>query len=158
MIRFYLKWFINIIALLVVIRVVGGVSIDKFETVVVASLVLGLLNAFIRPFIIILTLPVTILTFGAFTLVINGFLFYLAAKFIKGFIVTDFWSAFWAALWFSVISSALGFLLSPRISLRYRTLRPEGGRCRIIESDDVIDVECKPEENKERDEEAQTRP
>ncbi|MCX5680514.1 MAG: phage holin family protein, partial [Candidatus Omnitrophica bacterium] len=101
MAKFLLKWFVNIIALFVVMHVVAGVSLDNMETVLVAALILGFLNAFIRPFILILTLPITILTFGSFTLIINGFLFYLAAKFVPGFTVAGFWNAFWAALLFS---------------------------------------------------------
>ncbi len=73
------KWVVNSTALLVVIHVVSGVTVDNWPTVFVAALVLGLLNAFLRPILIFLTLPVTILTLGLFTLVINAFLFYLAA-------------------------------------------------------------------------------
>ena len=141
--KFLIKWFINIIALLVVIHVIAGVSIDNMQTVLVASLILGLLNAFIRPFILILTLPFTILTFGLFTLVINGFLFYLAAKFVRGFTVAGFWNAFWAALLFSAISSLLNFLLTPKIDIRYGFFRPKGGHHRRADEDDIIDVEGK---------------
>ena len=119
MIKFLIKWFVNIIALSVVIHLVAGVSVDNVETVLVAALILGLLNAFIRPFILIITLPITVLTFGFFTLIINGFLFYLAARFVPGFTVAGFWNAFWAALLFSVISSLLNFLLTPKIPIRY---------------------------------------
>lgn len=141
MTKFLIKWFINIIALLVVIHVIAGVSIDNLQTVFVAALILGLLNAFIRPFILILTLPLTILSFGLFTLIVNGFLFYLAAKFVKGFTVSGFWSAFWAALLFSIISSLLNFILTPKITIRYGLFRPKEDRHRNIDKDDVIDVE-----------------
>lgn len=140
--RFLLKWAINVVALLVVIHVVAGVSIDNLQTVLVAALILGFLNSAIRPFILILTLPITVLTFGAFMLVINGAIFYFAAKFIKGFTVVSFWSAFWAALWFSITSSLLDFLISPKADIKFRTFRFNGGSCRTIEKDDVIDVEC----------------
>lgn len=145
MIKFLFKWFINIIALFVVIHVVAGVSVDNAETVFIAALILGLLNAFLRPFILILTLPITILTFGFFTLIINGFLFYLAAKFVPGFIVAGFWNAFWAALLFSIISSLLGFLLTPRINIRYDLFRSGGVHRKIGGKDDFIDVEGKVE-------------
>ena len=143
--KFLIKWFINIIALLVVIHVIAGVSIDNIQTVFVAALILGLLNVFIRPFILILTLPLTIFTFGFFTLIINGFLFYLAAKFVKGFVVAGFWNAFWAALLFSVISSVLNFILTPKITIRYDLFRRKGGKYRNGNNDDVIDVEGKVE-------------
>ena len=143
--KFLTKWFINIIALLVVIHVIAGVGIDNMRTVFFAALILGLLNAFIRPFILILTLPLTIFTFGFFTLIINGFLFYLAAKFVKGFVVAGFWNAFWAALLFSIISSLLSFMLTPKIDIRYSSFRPTGGSRLNIDKDDVIDVEGKVE-------------
>jgi putative membrane protein len=140
MMRFLIKWFINIIALLVVIHVIAGVSIDNMQTVLIAALILGLLNAFIRPFILILTLPFTILSFGLFTLFINGFLFYLAAKFVKGFTVTGFWNAFWAALLFSVISSVLNFVLAPKIDIKYGSFHSAAPTNRKIDKDDFIDV------------------
>jgi Predicted membrane protein len=147
--KFIIKWCINVVALLVVIHVVAGVSIDNMQTVFVAALVLGLLNAFIRPFILILTLPLTIFTFGTFTLIINGYLFYLATKFIKGFVVAGFWNAFWAALLFSITSSILGFILTPKFDIRLgsfrSTGRSAGSGSTYINRDDAIDVEGKVE-------------
>jgi putative membrane protein len=140
MMKFLIKWFINIIALLVVIHVIAGVSIDNMQTVLVAAFILGLLNSILRPFILILTLPFTILTFGLFTLFINGFLFYLAAKFVKGFTVAGFWNAFWAALLFSVISALLSFVFAPQINIRYGSFKSTGPSHRKIDKDDFIDV------------------
>jgi putative membrane protein len=119
---------------------VAGVSVDSWQSIVAAAFVLGLFNAFLRPVIIVLTLPFTILTLGFFTLIINALMFYLAAKFVKGFNVMNFWSAFWAALTFSIISTLLNILLSPGLrSLRmgsYRQNRPNASRY-----EGVIDVE-----------------
>ena len=143
--KFLIKWFVNVIALLVVIHVIAGVSIDNMQTVFVAALMLGLLNAILRPVILVLTLPLTIFTFGFFTLIINGYLFYLATKFIKGFVVAGFWNAFWAALLFSVISSLLSFMLTPKSDIRYGLSRSTGGSRLHIDKDDVIDVEGKAE-------------
>ncbi len=106
------KWVVNSTALLVVIHVVSGVTVDNWPTVFVAALVLGLLNAFLRPILIFLTLPVTILTLGLFTLVINAFLFYLAAHLVRGFHVAGFWQAFVAAFVFSVVSFLLSIVVS----------------------------------------------
>jgi putative membrane protein len=149
--KFLVKWFINVIALLVVIHVIAGVSIDNMQTVFVAALILGLLNAFIRPFIMILTLPLTIFTFGFFTLLINGYLFYLATKFVKGFVVAGFWNAFWAALLFSIISSILNFMLAPDINIKFNSFRSKGFDRPTIGEDDVIDVEGKIEDRVEDD-------
>ena len=106
------KWVVNSTALLVVIHIVSGVTVDNWPTVFVAALVLGLLNAFLRPILIFLTLPVTILTLGLFTLVINAFLFYLAAQLVRGFHVTGFWQAFVAAFVFSIVSFLLSIVVS----------------------------------------------
>jgi putative membrane protein len=108
--RFLMKWLINAISLVVVIHVVSGIRTDRWETTVVAALVLGLLNAFLRPLLMLLALPVNLLTLGLFTLVINGFIFNLASKLVSGFIVTGFWSAFIGALVFSIISCILSML------------------------------------------------
>ena len=106
-----LKWLVNAMALFIVVHVVPGVSVAKWQTLLAGALVLGLLNAFFRPILIFLTLPVNILTLGLFTLVINGLLFYLAAWLVKGFHVTGFWSSFVAALVFSIVSFMLNFLI-----------------------------------------------
>jgi putative membrane protein len=105
------KWIINSTALLVVAHIVSGVTLDNWRTVFVAALVLGLLNAFLRPVLIFLTLPVTVLTLGLFTLFINAFLFYMAAHLVRGFYVAGYWQAFVAAFIFSLISFLLSMVL-----------------------------------------------
>ena len=114
MTKFLIKWFINIVALMTVAHIVAGVSLANWQSMVVAALVLGLINTFIRPFFIILTLPLNILSMGILTLFINGFMFYMAAHFVKGFAVAGFWPAFWAALLFSIVSFILNILLAPK--------------------------------------------
>lgn len=107
------KWIINSTALLVVIHLVSGVTVDNWMTVFVAAVVLGLLNAFLRPVLILLTLPVTLLTLGLFTLFINAFLFYLAAHLVRGFHVAGYWQAFVAAFVFSIVSFLLNLFVGP---------------------------------------------
>jgi len=111
--RFLLRWLINSISLLLVVHVVAGISISSWRTAIAAALVLGLLNAFVRPLLIILTLPANILTLGLFTLLINGFMFYLAALLVHGFAIAGYWSAFLGALVFSIISFLLSMLIRP---------------------------------------------
>jgi putative membrane protein len=106
-----LKWLVNTMALFVVVNVVAGISVEKWQTMLVGALVLGLLNAFFRPLLLILTLPVNLLTLGLFTLVINGLVFYMAAWLVKGFHVAGFWSCFVAALVFSIVSYILNLLI-----------------------------------------------
>jgi putative membrane protein len=91
-------------------KVLPGIQIDHFSVLIWATLVLGLLNAFLRPIVLLFTLPVTILTLGLFTLVINGVMFYLAAHLVDGFRVSGFGTAFLAALLFSLFSSVLNVL------------------------------------------------
>ena len=112
--RFLTGWLINTTALLTVVHLVSGISIDRWQTTFVASLVIGLLNIFIRPVLIILTLPVNILTLGIFTLFINGFMFYLAAHLVRGFEVMGFGTAFLGAFVFSIITFLLNLLLGER--------------------------------------------
>ena len=110
MTRIILTWILNAFALFFVMKLIPGIRIDHFSDLLVATLVLGLLNAFLRPLVILLTLPVTILTLGLFTLVINGVMFYLAAHLVTGFHVTSFGAAFLAALLFSIFSFVLNVI------------------------------------------------
>lgn len=110
MARLVLKWAFNSCALFLVMKLVSGIQFDRFQDLLLAALVIGLLNAFLRPIIILLTLPVTLLTLGLFTLVINGLMFYLAAHLVSGFNITGFGAAFVAALLFSLFSFALNML------------------------------------------------
>jgi putative membrane protein len=140
MVGFIIRWFANIISLLAVVKFVPGINVDSSRTLVLAALALGLVNAVLRPFILLLTLPLNVISLGALTFFVNGFLFYSVSKVVKGFYVTDFWSAFWGAMAFSVVSFLLNFMINPKdkINVRYQT-SSERGRPR---RDNVIDVEA----------------
>jgi putative membrane protein len=114
--RLLLGWIINALCLMALPYVVNAVQMKSFTTALLVAVVLGLLNTIIRPLLVILTLPVTILTLGLFILVINGLTFWLAAYFVPGFSVTSFGWAIVAALVYSLISWAVSALL-----LRERT-------------------------------------
>jgi putative membrane protein len=114
MARLVLKWALNSLALFLVMKLIPGMQIDRFQDLLLATLVIGLLNAFLRPVIILLTLPVTILTLGLFTLVINGFMFYLASHLVTGFHITGFGAAFVSALLFSLFSFALNLFFGTK--------------------------------------------
>jgi putative membrane protein len=109
-----LLWLINALSLLAVPYVLPSVRVDSFYIALVTALVLGLVNTLIRPLLLLVTLPITILTLGLFTLVINGLLFWFVASFVDGFHVAGFWSAFWGAIVYSIISWAASWLLLPR--------------------------------------------
>lgn len=114
MTRLVLKWALNSFALFFVMKVISGIQIDRFQDLLLATLVIGLLNAFLRPIIVLLTLPVTLLTLGLFTLVINGLIFYMAAHLVPGFHVAGFGAAFVAALLFSLFSFILNMLFGTK--------------------------------------------
>jgi putative membrane protein len=113
MTRLILKWVLNSFALFFVMKLVPGIQIDRFRDLLIGALVIGLLNAFLRPLVILLTLPATVVTLGLFTLVINGFMFYLAAHLVSGFHVAGFSTAFVAALLFSLFSFVLNLFFKP---------------------------------------------
>jgi putative membrane protein len=112
--RLLLVWLINALSLLAVAYFLPSVSVASFYIALITALVLGLLNTLIRPVLVLITLPITILTLGLFTLVINALLFWFVASFVAGFQVAGFESAFWGALLYSVISSLASWLLIPR--------------------------------------------
>jgi len=110
MTRLLLRWVLNAFALYFVMKLLPGIQIDRFGDLLLATLIIGLLNAFLRPIIVLLTLPVTILTLGLFTLVINGVIFYLAAHMMEGFRVTGFGTALVAAVLYSLFSFILNMI------------------------------------------------
>lgn len=114
MTRLVLTWALNSFALFFVMKMISGIQIERFQDLLLATLVIGLLNAFLRPVIILLTLPVTVMTLGLFTLVINGLIFYLAAHLVPGFHVTGFGAAFIAALLFSLFSFVLNMIFGTK--------------------------------------------
>jgi putative membrane protein len=111
-VRLLAVWLINALALMAVAYLLPGIAVADFFAALVAALVLGLANAVIRPVLILLTLPVTLLTLGLFILVINGLLFWFVGTFVSGFVVSGFWWGVGGAILYSVISWALSALLS----------------------------------------------
>ena len=109
--RLVLTWLINAIALLAVPYLMHSVDVISIGAALIAALILGLVNTLIRPVLLLLTLPVTVLSLGLFILVINGFMFWLVAQWVDGFHVDNFLSAIGGALLYSVISWALSTLL-----------------------------------------------
>jgi len=111
MLRLLVVWLINSLALLTVAYVLPGIAVADFTTAMIAAVVLGLVNAFIRPVLILLTLPATLLTLGLFIFVINGLLFWLVGSWLQGFTVSGFWWGFLGAIVYSIISWALASVL-----------------------------------------------
>ena len=112
--RLLLAWLINAFALLALPYVFTSITIDSFPVALIVALVLGLVNTLIRPVLVLLTLPVTILTLGLFIFVINGLLFWWVGSFVDGFHVGGFWSGVFGAIVYSLISWLLSSLLPGR--------------------------------------------
>ena len=108
------RWIINAAALLLVAYLYPGVAVTSFAAALIAALVLGLVNAIIRPILLLLTLPVTILTLGLFIFVINALMFWLVAEVVKGFTVSGFLAALIGSILYSVITLITSWLLFPR--------------------------------------------
>lgn len=106
--NFLLQWLVSGLAIIITAYLLPGVRVTGFFAALITALILGLINAFIRPVLILLTLPLNILTLGLFTLVINALLIMLAAAIIPGFSVQGFWWALLFGLVLAVISYALG--------------------------------------------------
>ena len=111
-----ISWAINAVSLLLLTWLMPAVNVTSFGAALVAVLVLGLLNAVIRPVLLVLTLPVNLLTLGLFTFVINGFVFWLAARFLEGFEVRSVGWAILGAIVYSLISWAVSALVPGRRS------------------------------------------
>lgn len=111
---FLIRWFINAIALGLTSWLVKGIDIQGLGTLLIASLVLGILNALLRPIILLLTLPLNILTLGLFTFVVNAFMLMMASKLVEGFVITDFWSALVGAIILSIISFLISVFIGNR--------------------------------------------
>jgi putative membrane protein len=109
--RLLIAWLINAVTLFALPYLMHSIRVDSFATALIAALVLGLVNTLIRPILVLLTLPVTILTLGLFILIINGLLFWMVANFVSGFHVAGFWSALGGAILYSLISWGLSALL-----------------------------------------------
>lgn len=114
--KLLLQWLLYAAALLVVTSVYSGVEVRSFGSAMVAALVIGLLNAVLRPVLVLLTLPVTLVTMGLFLFVVNALMFWAAASLLDGFAVSGFGAAFLGSLIYSalalVIDSALGRLFA----------------------------------------------
>lgn len=110
---FLIRLLVNALALVIVAYVLPGVHVTSFTAAIVAALILGVVNAVLRPILLILTLPAVILTLGLFTLVINAVTFYLVAHLGLGLTVNGFGSAFVGAIVLSLVSFALSSLVKP---------------------------------------------
>jgi putative membrane protein len=129
--QFLLRWLNSTAAVFVATCVIKGIHYDTIPGLIVATFLLGILNTFLRPLLMLLSLPLMVFTLGLFTLVINAFLLYLVGSVVNTFHVDSFAAAFWGALIISLISLVLNSLTgttNTRIQMRRRTPPPPDHR------------------------------
>ncbi len=112
--RFLLFWGINTLSLWIADELFNGIAFDSTEALLLSGLLLGIVNTLLKPILVILTLPITVLTLGLFLLVINGLTLFVVARLVPGFEVAGFWTAVGIALVVSIVSFALNHLLGLR--------------------------------------------
>lgn len=123
MVGIVLRWLILTLAILVAAHLIEGIEVRGFGSALFAAALLGILNAFFRPILIILTLPITILTLGLFTFVINALLLMMASGVIGGLEVHGFWAAFFGSLIISLISWLLSSFINEKGRVGYIDLK-----------------------------------
>ena len=111
---FLIRVLVNALAIVFAASILPGIQVDSFVSALGAGLVLGVINAFVRPVLLILTLPITLLTLGLFLLVLNAFCFWLVASVVKGFHVASFGSALLGSIVVTVVSWILTAFVSDR--------------------------------------------
>ncbi len=109
--KLIIRLLLNALAVVLLSKLLNGVSVDGYTTAVIVAIVISLLNIFVKPILVILTIPVTIVTFGLFLLVINAFIIYLASHLIGGFSVNSVWTAIIFSILLSILQSILHSLL-----------------------------------------------
>ena len=122
--EFIQRWIITTVAVLVATQIVPGIKYDGWQGLLVATLVLGLLSAFVKPLLVVISLPLLLATLGLFMLIINAVLLYVVGHLLQGFHVETFGAAFWGGLIISIVTLILNSLTktgSSRIEVRRGT-------------------------------------
>ncbi|MBU0735318.1 MAG: phage holin family protein [Proteobacteria bacterium] len=121
------RWLVLTAAVVIASYLISGIEVSSFFSAFFAAAILGVLNTFFRPILLILTLPINIITLGLFTFVINAFLLKMVSGVISGFQVHGFWSAVFGALVISVVNWLLNSFINERGRVEYMDLRKRGG-------------------------------
>jgi len=120
---FVVRWVVNAIALVITAMIISGMDFNGILAPFVAALVIGVLNAIVRPILIVITLPINILTLGLFTFVVNAVMIQITASVVSGFQVTGFWAAFIGSILMSIVSFILSFFINDKGSIEYIIVR-----------------------------------
>jgi putative membrane protein len=123
----FLRWLILTFSIITTSYLIDGIQVSGFLSAFFAAAILGILNAFFRPILLILTLPVNILSLGLFTFVINAAMLMMVSGIISGFKVYGFWSAVFGSLLISLVSWLLTSFISERGTVQYIDLKNVGG-------------------------------
>lgn len=113
-----LRWALNAVALMLIPELISSIQIQSYTGALMAALLIALANALIRPLLLLLTLPITVLTLGLFALVINALLFWGVSELLHGFSVGGFWSAMGGAIVYSLLTGLISLALSGKRSRR----------------------------------------
>lgn len=109
--KLIIKLLVSAFAVIVIAKLLAGVTLDNYTTAIIVAVVLSILNLLVKPFLIVFTLPITIVTLGLFLLVVNALIILLADKLIDGFYVDGIWTAILFSILLSVLQSILNSLL-----------------------------------------------
>jgi len=123
---FLIRWLVTAIAVLAAAKIIPGISCDSWSTLIIAALVLGIFNAFLKPILLLLNLPIIVFTLGLFVPILNALLLWLTSAIVPEFHVSGFWAAFFGSLVISVVSIILNAIV-----------RREG-RIRVINKNDTF--------------------
>src|SRR5437588_13050885 len=137
--HFVFRWAVTTIAVMVASSIIRGIRYDTVAALIGASLLLGILNAFIRPFLLILSAPLILVTLGFFILMLNGLLLLVVPSVVVGFHVDHFWSAFWGAIVISIVSWILSAFFrgsDGRVRMLTHHTQIRRVRGRIVEDDE----------------------
>jgi len=137
---FIFRWFVQMIAVWVATKIISGINCDDWPSLLIAALVLGILNSFVKPILKVLSIPFIIMTLGLFLIVINAGLLLLTAHLVEGFHVTGFWPAVGGSLVISIVSMFLGYpkakrrvVINRQEQQDYTTNGPPPGKGPIID-------------------------
>jgi putative membrane protein len=111
MVRLFVIWMLNAVALMAVAYLMPSITVTSFVSALIAAFALGFVNTLIRPILTLLTLPISLLTLGFFYLLINGLLFWMVGRLLNGFEVNGFWAAVLGGVLYGVISWALAVMI-----------------------------------------------
>ena len=116
MVKLLVKWGLSAVALMFLTYLLPGIVVKSFGSALLAAAVIALLNSIVRPILIVLTLPVTVVTLGLFLLVINALMFWLAGSMLSGFEVSSFWWALAGAIVYSLLSMVVDMAMQQLFS------------------------------------------